>query len=633
MVTRTIIDKFNERVRAHPLKVALRHRVAGGWEDITWEGYGGEVERVGRGLMALGLEPGDRMGLLASNRPEWFFADLGCMSVRGTTAPIYVTSSAEQVAYVLGHSRARVAIVEDDDQLDKLRALRARLQALEAVVVMEGGRDVPGDLRVLTWVELIAAGESIAPGAFAARRADVEPDDVATFVYTSGTTGDPKAVMLTHANIWWTCEALERHIRLEDPLNCRALSYLPLSHIAERMVSHLLQILYGSQTWFASSIETLRDDLRDCRPTYFFGVPRVWEKFYGAVQARLSERPSTPRDRAELALLRRALVVGGRVVEAEQDAVARGLTMRDARLSRALRAQHALLDRLVLAKARARAGLGECTRAFSAAAPLRAELVWFFHSLGLKIAEGYGQSETNGPTTWNPHHAIKIGTVGTALPGLELTLADDGEILVRGGNVTPGYYEDEPATRALFATEGWMHTGDIGKLDEHGYLVVTDRKKDLIITSGGKNVAPQELENRLVADEIVSQAVVIGDERPYLTALITLDANAAEEWARAQGIDSSVADVAGHEMTLRHLQRAVDDVNATVSRAEAIKRFRVLQRDFTQQEEEITPTFKVRRRLIVERYGAVIEDMYRRDAPDAAPARPEVTSPPPSRPE
>jgi long-chain acyl-CoA synthetase len=425
-------------------------------------------------------------------------------------------------------------------------------------------------------------------------------------------------VMLTHRNIWWTCESLEEHLKMVDAANGRALSYLPLSHIAERMVSHLLQILYGSETWFLSSVPALREDLQACRPTYFFGVPRVWEKFHAAVCARLNERPHGRRDRIEIALLRRALAVGSRLTAAEQEAVRRGGSLADARLSPGLRVQHAILDRLVLHKARARAGLAECRRTFSAGAPLDPEINRFFHSLGLKIAEGYGQSETNGPTTWNPPDAIKIGTVGVAIPGLELDIASDGEILVRGGNVTPGYYSDPEATAELLDEQGRLHSGDLGTLDEHGYLTITDRKKDLIITSGGKNIAPQEIEYKLKLADPISQVVVVGDGRPFLVALVTLDEEKAVPWAREHDIDGDLAEIAGHERTLSEVESAIDEVNATVARAEWIRKFRILDRDFSEDRDEVTPTLKIKRKRVSELYADVIEELYERESPVGA---------------
>jgi long-chain acyl-CoA synthetase len=618
----TIIDKFWDRVRAHPDRVALRYKEGEAWSGITWREYGDAVARTSTGLLSLGFSRGDRMCLLASNRPEWFIADIACMSLGGTTAPIYATSSASQVAHIVGHSGSKIAVVEDREQLAKVLEHRPSLRALEKIVVLDGDDDGGGGDLVCSWSDFTSPADARDHDTLRERAALVRPEDVATFVYTSGTTGPPKAVMLTHANIWWTCRALERHLRMDEASTRRALSYLPLSHIAERMVSHLLQILFGAETWFATSSKTVPEDLRACEPTYFFGVPRVWEKFHDAVRARLEDPPASIRERVETALLRRALAVGREMTVAEQRAVARGRFMSDARIGPWLAAKHRFYDTVVLSKARGRAGLGQCRRTFSAAAPISQELLWFFHSMGLKVAEGYGQSETNGPTTWNQPDAIMIGTVGTALPGLQVKIGDDGEILVRGGNVTAGYFRDDAATRDLFDVTGWMCSGDLGEIDDRGYLRVTERKKDLIVTSGGKNIAPQEIENKLKSDDLISEVVLIGEARPFLTALFTLDEAAALDWAKREGLPQEVAELARDMRTIARLRAVVERVNATLARAESIKRFRILPRDFLQEEEEVTPTLKVRRSVIHKKYADAISEMYEPDAAEAAPASP-----------
>nr|MBA2601685.1 long-chain fatty acid--CoA ligase [Actinomycetota bacterium] len=615
----TIVGRFWERVGEHPERVALRHKSDGGWRDVTWQGYGDITKRAAKGLLALGFSHADKMSLLSHNRPEWFYADVACMSLGGTTAPIYVTNSADQVAYVIEHSESKVAIVEDSEQLEKVLKMRSELPALEKVIVFDGyDGDADGDF-VMTWDELLASGKDVDDSKFDAALGSVTPDDLATFVYTSGTTGPPKAVMLSHSNIWWTASHSQQQIPIADAEKGRALSYLPLSHIAERMISHMLQIYYGTQTWFAGSIETLLEDLKECEPTYFFGVPRVWEKFYAGIQAKMAQ--ADPDDR-KTKLAKKAIALGRTVTEAEQEAVRQGGKMTDAKLGLGARLQHALLDKLVLHKVRSAIGLGQCELSLSAAAPINSELLWFFHSIGLKIAEGYGQSEDTGPTTWNPPDAILIGTVGPALPGMEVKIAEDGEILARGGNVTKGYYKNEEATKELLDNEGWMRSGDVGKLDGNGYLTITDRKKDLIITAGGKNIAPQEIENKIKFHDLISQAVVIGDRRPFLTAIITLDEEKAPGWAKEHGVDASdVAGIAGDERTLKEIEAAINEVNNSLARVEGVKKFRVLDRDFLEEENEITPTLKVKRKQIGENYNEHIEEMYRKDSPSSAPMK------------
>ena len=611
LAARTIVDRFIERVRSQPDRVALRARSGDGWRSITWAEYGNNVRRAGKGLIALGFAPGDKMSLLSLNRPEWHYADMGCLTIRGTTAPIYVTNSPEQVRHVVADSESKIAIVENQGQLEKLLEVRSKLPLLERVVVIEGYAGGDDDF-VMSWDDLIAAGDGVEDARYDEAVASVRPEDLVTLVYTSGTTGEPKGVMLTHANVWWTCTHTERSVPIGDADNARTISYLPLSHIAERMISHFLHIYYGTQTWFAESIQTLQRDLQECKPTYFFGVPRVWEKFYAGFEAKMNE--ADPHDR-KVRLAKKAVEVGRQVAVAEQEAVASGRRSAEAKIPVRLRAQHALLDRLVLHKIRSAFGLQDCELPVSAAAPLTPELIWFFHSVGIKIAEGYGQSEDCGPTSWNPPDAIRIGTVGPAIPGVEVRMADDGEILVRGGNVMVGYYKNDRATKDTIDEEGWMHSGDVGEFDENGYLKITDRKKDLIITAAGKNVAPQEIENRIKMHGLISQVVVIGDRRPFLTALVTLDPESAPGWAAEHGIESDLAAIAAHERTHKEIELAIEEVNVQFAKVERIKKFRVLERDFLQDRNEITPTLKVKRNTIGEGYRDAIAEMYETDSP------------------
>jgi long-chain acyl-CoA synthetase len=618
-MAQTIIERFHERVRNHPDKVALRYKSGGDWKDITWRDYGATARRAAKSLLSLGYNHSDKISLLSGNRPEWHIIDVASMAIGGASAAIYATNSPEQVAYIVDHSDSKIAFVDSNEQLEKILKMRSELSKLQKVVVFEGYRGDADRNFVMTWDDFLALGENVEDALYDQATANVKPDDLATFVYTSGTTGPPKAVMLTHANIWWTATHSEQHIPIGDADNGRALSYLPLSHIAERMISHLLQIYYGTTTWFGESIDTLLVDLNACKPTYFFGVPRVWEKFYAGVQAKMAA--ADPNDR-KTKLARKAIQLGAEISKREQEAVARGGKLADAKVPLGMKLQHRALDKLVLHKIRAVFGLDECDLALSAAAPLNPDLIWFFHSIGIKITEGYGQSEDNGPTSWNPPDAIKIGSVGTPLPGLEVKLADDGEILVRGGNLMKGYYKDEAATSETIDREGWLHSGDVGEFDQHNYLKITDRKKDLIITAGGKNIAPQELENKLKSlAPIVSQVVVIGDRRPFLTCLLTLDEEKAPAWAKEQGIEGGIAEIANNERTLKELEGAINELNTKLAKVEGIKKFRVLERDFLQEENEITPTMKVKRKTIGESYGDVIEELYAKESSAAGAAK------------
>jgi long-chain acyl-CoA synthetase len=594
----TIVSQFFEQARALADRVALRVKRDGEWKGITWREYEEAVRRAAAGLLSLGLDRGDKAAIISLNRPEWHEADLAIMSLGGVTVPIYVTNSPPQVAYIVGHSESKAIFVENAQQLEKVLKTRGELPELRYAIVFDPDGVALGDF-VLSWEQLLAAGDAYAaehPTAVDERASRVRPEDLATLVYTSGTTGPPKGAMLTHGNVIWTCRSLDQILPVTP--DDRKLSYLPLSHIAERMVGHFTHIYGGGETWFAQSLETLREDLTACRPTIFFGVPRVWEKFYAGLQQFIENLPEDRREAVE-----QAVQLGLKRVEAEQAGTS---------LPPELEERYQEADRQIFSLARQLLGLDQARGLISGAAPINPEILRFFHAIGLRVAEVYGQTEDTGPTSLNPPDAIRIGTVGPPIPGVEVKIAPDGEILVRGGNVGLGYYKNPEATRELIDEEGWMHSGDVGELDEKGYLRITDRKKDLIITAAGKNIAPQVIENMLKHSPWVSQAVVIGDRRPYLTALITLDQEKVTAFAQQKGIPfSDFAELARHPDVLQLVENAVQEVNEQLARVEQIKKWRVLERDFAQEHDEVTPTLKVRRKAITEKYADLIEEMYR----------------------
>ena len=595
MTEDTILARFHRHVETIPDRTAMRHRALGQWVDIPWGAYGASVRAASMGLASLGMEPGDAGAVLSANRPEWHVADVAIMCGGGVTVPIYLSNSPSQVAYVAGHSGSKIVFVEDEEQLRKVEKERPEMPALLHAVIFEG--DSSADGFVLSMEELLERGrahDAGHPGAYGSRWQGRGLEDVATIVYTSGTTGPPKGVVLTHGNVMWTAASLLQVVR--DDEHGRRLSYLPLAHIAERVTSHMSQLYLGNQTWFASSLDTVLQDLQDCRPTVFFAVPRVWEKFHAGILAKLAERSEEERQMAE-----GLMEIAKAVVELRQEGEDISPDM-----------QHPLelAEQMMFRPLREALGLGECRCAVSGAAPINPDILKFFHAVGIPIMEVYGQTEDCGPTSLNPPERIKIGTVGPPIPGVEVRIAMDGEVLVRGGNVFRGYFKDPDAT-AEALRDGWLHSGDVGHLDEDGYLVITDRKKDLIITAGGKNVAPQELENRLKYHPLISQAVVVGDRRPYLAALITLDPEALAKLAADRGLGTEdLAELAAHPDVEEAVAAAVEAVNAEFSHAEQIKRWRILPRDFLQEEEEVTPTLKVRRRAIRRKYAADIEGLY-----------------------
>ncbi|MHB8511106.1 MAG: AMP-dependent synthetase/ligase [Actinomycetota bacterium] len=590
----TVPSMFLAQAAERGEDVAFRFKKDGEWATTSWAQYANVVRAISNGLSSLGVQRGNKVAILSSNRQEWHEADVAVMSLGAVTVPIYVTNSPPQVAYIVSHSESKVLFCENQMQVQKALEKRSMLPDLQKIVVIDPAGVTLNDF-VMSWDALCEAESGTTQENFERTINEIEPGDLATLVYTSGTTGPPKGAMLTHQNIVWTAQHLNN--ALESGPGDRKLSYLPLSHIAERMTSHFLQIYQGHETWFAQSIETLREDLQACRPTIFFGVPRIWEKFYAGIRGLIDNLALDQREKAE-----HAINLGLKRVE---------MIQAGSSLPPDLEELYQEADRSLFALARTALGLNEHRALVSGAAPINPEVLRFFHAIGLPVGEVYGQTEDCGPTSINRVDRIKIGTVGPALDGVTIRIAEDGEILVKGGNVGPGYFKDPIATEQLIDSDGFMHSGDIGVIDEEGFLRITDRKKDLIITAAGKNIAPQVLENMLKYSPWISQAVVIGDARPYLTAIITLDEEKVTEFAAQKSIQySSFAELTRHPDIAQLVENAVHDVNAQLARVEQIKKWSVLDRDFVQDADEVTPTMKVRRRAINEKYADLIENMY-----------------------
>lgn len=606
-----IVDTFWDHVDHSPERPALRQRVGGDWEPLSWGDYGVAVTEVAAGLVALGVEPSDRVAILAFNQIRWHEADIAILAVGATSVPAYPTSASSQVTRLLGHSGARVCFVADRDQLTKVLLGRHSLPALEHVVMFDEPPDGLDDDLLLTFDDLRTLGRrrlTDEPAVVRDRSAAITPDSTATIVYTSGTTGPPKGVILTYANLSATIRSIIDVVEIGP--DDRFLSFLPLSHIAERTVSHFGQIVAGGETWFAASLSTVPTDLRACRPTVFFAVPRVWEKFNTAILDEIARSPRPARMLAE-AYLR----AGRRRSDALRAETRPGVLART-RFAVVDRARYSLLDRLVGAKIRRQVGLDQARILVSGAAPVDPDLLWWFSMLGLPISEVYGQTEDGGPTTLNPPDAIRIGSVGRPMPGLEVRIAEDGEIIARGESVTPGYYNDPEQTAELIDAEGWMHSGDLGRIDEDNYVFVTGRKKDLIITSSGKNIAPQGIETKLLAEPLVAQAVVVGDGRSYLTLLLALDAEAVGRWAdehhKLADFGSLLDDPALHA----EIAAAVDRVNQGRAPIEQIKAWRLLPRELSVASGELTPTFKVKREVTITLFADLVEEMYEMPRPN-----------------
>jgi long-chain acyl-CoA synthetase len=588
----TIPARLFARADAHPARPAYYEKRDGVWVPTGYRQFSLQVKRVGKALMALGCEPGGTVSILGFNRSEWVIFDLACMATGGAPAGIYTTCSPSEVAYIIRHARSPVVLVENEAQYRKVQSERASLPDLKWIVTMRGAGVKGPD--VIPWEELDARGEGITDQAFFARMHALQPGGLATLIYTSGTTGPPKGVMLSHHNLAWTAKTAEE-MRGAGPGQERGLSYLPLSHIAEQMFTIHGIITGGSAVYYAESIEKVPDNLKEVRPTIFFGVPRIWEKLHAGIAGKLAEATGA---KAKIAAW--AMEVG-REVSARK--------MRGKPLPPALAAQHAIADRLFFSKVKQAIGLDQARMCVSGAAPVAKEVLELFASLDLVVQEVYGQSEDTGPTSYNRPGMVKLGTVGPVFPGVEVKIAEDGEILVRGPNVFLGYYR-EPEATAEVLVDGWLHSGDLGAFDADGFLSITGRKKEIIITAGGKNVAPKNIEAALKNHPVVGEAVVIGDRRKFLTVLVTLDPEGLARLKRERGLSGDAPDHERPEV-LAEVQRAIDAANVDLARVEQVKKFHVLPRPFGIDTGELTPTLKVKRRVIAEKFGHEIEAMYR----------------------
>jgi long-chain acyl-CoA synthetase len=580
----SIPNRLLERAKRSPNDPAYYVREGGAWKPTNWGTYSDQVTQAGRALIALGFEPGQTVCILGFNRPEWAIIDLATMGAGGAPAGIYTTCSPVEVRYIVAHAEAPVIVVENEEQWRKVKAERANMPQLKHVVTMKGVANIDDDM-VMTWDEFMAKGNDVEQQAYLDRVAALEPDALATLIYTSGTTGPPKGVMLSNRNLSWTASAAIKITTINDS-DC-SLSYLPLSHIAEQMFTLHIPITTGARVYFAESIEAVPENLKEVQPTIFFGVPRIWEKFHAGITAKLKEATG----------LKAKLVEWARKVGWETNKAPGG--------EEGL--QYRLADKLIFSKLKPAIGMGNARVCVSGAAPIAREVLEFFASLDIVVLEVYGQSEDTGPTSFNTPDKYRFGTVGPAIPGVEVKIADDGEILVRGPNVFLGYYKDPEATEETL-TDGWLHSGDLGAFDDDGFLNITGRKKDIIITAGGKNITPKNLESAIKNHELINEAVVIGDRRKFLSALVTIDPEAGEAWANAHGEDPSA--LHENEQLRADIQAHIDELNQEFARVEQIKKFTILQRNFSIEDGELTPTLKVKRAKVSDHFADEIEAMY-----------------------
>ncbi len=580
-----LTDMLTENVTRHGDAVGLRRQRDGRWEDVTWRQFGEQVDGVAKGLIAAGVQPGDRVALQAKTRYEWPLLDFAIWTAGAVTVPVYETSSPDQVAWILADSGAVAAIVERAEHAAAVDSVREQAPDLGPLYVIDD--DAVGTLT--------AAGADVPDSELTARRATLDAESLATLIYTSGTTGRPKGCELTHGNLLFEIDngmtLLDRFLGEDGSV----LLFIPLAHVLARVLQ-IGAVKTRTVTGHSPDVKNLIEDLGAFTPTFVLAVPRVFEKVYNSAKAKAeADGKGKIFDRAANVAIEWSRA---------QDTGGPGL---------GLRLQHALFDRLVYGKLRSALG-GRCRGAISGGAPLGERLGHFFRGIGVTVYEGYGLTETTAAASVNHDGALRIGTVGRPLPGVGFRIADDGEILIRGGVVMRGYWKNEQATAEAIDPEGWFHTGDIGEIDADGFLRITGRKKEILVTAGGKNVAPAVLEDRLRAHRLVSQCIVVGDARPYIAALITLDAEALPLWLQSKGkpADTPVEQLVDDPDVKVELDAAVAEANKAVSQAEAIKKYRVLTTDFTEDNGMLTPSLKLKRSVVVKEFGSEVEALYAR---------------------
>jgi long-chain acyl-CoA synthetase len=568
--------------------VAVRYKRDGRWIDVSYGELRETTRDIARGLMALGVEAGDRVAILSSTRPEWTYADVGTLCTGAVVAPVYPTNSPPECRYVLEHSGSRVLFCEDREQLDKLEQIRGDLPELEHVVAFEDA----GAAGSISLEELRERGREVDEARLDERIRGISADDLATIVYTSGTTGDPKGCMLTHGSLGACRDMVLK--RIDTAPDDTYYVFLPLAHVLTRIVQFLALMRGATLAYWQGDPKQIVDEIAEVEPTQLPSVPRIFEKIHTVATSKAREAGGI-KER----LFDWGTGVGRRMHDAEYRGESPGPL---------LRAQHALADRLVLSKIRGLFG-SRLRLAITGAAPIDPEILSFFGGAGVFLREGYGMTETSAVATVNTLDEFKPGTVGRPLPGCEIRIGDDGEVLMRGPNIFKGYYRNEEATRETLV-DGWLHSGDLGEIDEDGYLKITGRKKDLIVTSSGKNITPSNIETQLANSRWISQAVVYGDRRSYLVALLTLDPEEAPKLAERVGVDADPAKMAQDERVREEIQKDVDRANDQFARIEQVKRFAILERELSQDEDELTPTLKVKRNVVYDRHSELFERLY-----------------------
>ena len=586
--------KLFEHAQIRSNNVAIRHKKFGIWREFTWGEYFDIVKSVSFGLYELGVREGDKVAIHSENRPEWVFADLGAQTLGSVSVGIYPTSPAAEVEYLLSHSEASVLIVEDEEQLDKALEAWDRLEKLQKIVVIDPrGVNTIDDPRIITFQELLDLGDSVDGQSFEKMIQTIAPSETAIIVYTSGTTGPPKGAMITHQNLRFAAISWGRVYEFRK--NDEVLSYLPLCHVAERVISVANGVYHGYVVNFGEDTNSFLEDLREVQPTFFLGVPRVWEKMLASIQIRSNDATWFKRT-----LFNFWIKQGGLI------------------LQRRLKGKGTVADSIwfglgwlfVFRSLKKRIGMMRVREALSGAAPIAPQVLEFLMSVGVPVREGYGMTENTAVATIVPSDELRLGSVGKSLPNSEVRIAEDGEILTRSDATFNGYFKNPEATKETIV-DGWLHTGDIGHMDEFGHLWITDRKKDIIITAGGKNLSPSEIENRIKVSPYIREAMVIGDRRKYLTALIGIESDTVGDWATRQGIPyTTYEDLSSKDEVNELVSGVINDANKDFAQVETIKYFKLLPIELDHEDGQLTATQKVKRATLTEQFAELIESMY-----------------------
>jgi len=594
----TLPKLFRKRYTEEADKIAMREKHLGIWRSITWREYGEIAKNIGLGLMSMGLERGETVSILSETNKEWMFADLGAIGAGGASSGVYTTDSAKQLEYIVNDSKTVFLFVENEEQLDKYLQVRDSVPSLRKVIIMdlEGLRDF-SDPMTMSWDELVEAGRQYGaenPAAWDDRIDGSSLNDTAILVYTSGTTGPPKGAMISNKNVIFQMGHAQTLLQFHEGDN--QLAFLPLCHIAERGFSMFLSMAYKTVINFAESPETIAENVREVSPHIFFAVPRVWEKFYSGFMIQMQDATSIGK-----AMYAWAIEIGKRIAEHKIEGTEP--SAKDKML-------YKLADFLVLHNVKTMIGLSKTRWTATGAAPISPDLIRWYMALGINMLEVYGQTENTGVATANTPSDLKVGTVGKAMPDTEMKISEKGEILIKGDHVFKGYLNN-PEKTAETVVDGWLHTGDVGSVDNQGYFKITDRIKDIIITAGGKNVTPSEIENQLKFSPYIADAVIIGDKRKFLSCLVMIDEDNVMKFAQDRNVPfSSYASLCRSTEVQGLIESEIDKVNRDFARVEQIKAFRLIEQVLTPEDEELTPTMKLKRSFVGQKYKDLIDSMY-----------------------